>query len=410
MKWIDTDKWNEIFISISKHKLRTALTALGVFWGIFMLVILLGAGQGLQNGIAFQFQSDAINSIWIYGGRTSVEFNGLPQDRRIILNNDDLEDIQERFPQIPHIAGRVFLSGNQILKYKDKSLGYPVRAVHPDMRFIENTNVIKGRFLNTRDEKEIRKVAVIGDIVRQDVFGEEDPIGKQIILDSTAYSVIGVTLDEESDQAQREILIPISVGQVVYQGTRDISNLALITGDMTEKQVTDLEQGIKEILAVNHQFNPTDTRAIYVRNQYENYKNFLNLFLGIKAFLWFVGIGSILAGIVGVSNIMLIIVKDRTKEIGVRKALGATPGSIISMVLSEAIFITSIAGYMGLFCGVVILYLISGIESEFFRSPQINLLVGISAVMILVIAGTLAGLIPASQAAKINPVEAMRTE
>lgn len=409
MKWFDIEKWNEIFISISKHKLRTALTALGVFWGIFMLVILLGAGQGLQNGIAQQFRSDAINSLWIYGGSTSKEFNGLPQNRRIIFNNDDYKDIAKRFPQIPYLAGRVYLDNNLILKYKDKNLGFPVRAVHPDMRYIENINITQGRFINENDQKEIRKVAVIGEIVRRDVFGKEDPIGKEIILGSTAYYVVGVSYDTESDRAQREILIPISVGQVVYQGNENISNLGLITGDMNEVQVNELEKGITEVLAANHQFDPGDERAIRVNNRFQDYKNVQNLFLGIKAFLWFVGIGSILAGIVGVSNIMLIIVKDRTKEIGIRKALGATPRSIISMVLSEAIFITSIAGYFGLFFGVGILYLISGIESDFFRSPEINLGVGISAVLILVIAGTLAGLIPARQAAKINPIVAMRT-
>lgn len=409
MKWIDTEKWNEIFISISKHKLRTALTALGVFWGIFMLVILLGAGQGLQNGIAQQFQSDAINSLWIYSGSTSMEFNGLPKNRRITFDNNDYKEIADRFPRVPHLAGRVYLNNNLILKYKDKNLGFSVRAVHPDMKYIENINITKGRFLNEKDQKEIRKVAVIGEIVRKDVFGKEDPIGKEIILGSTAYSVIGVSYDAESDRAQREILIPISVGQVVYQGNENISNLGLITGDMDEGEVNALESGIIDVLAANHQFDPTDERAIRVNNRYEDYKNVQNLFLGIKAFLWFVGIGSILAGIVGVSNIMLIIVKDRTKEIGVRKALGATPRSIISMVLSEAIFITSMAGYIGFFFGIVILYLISGIDSDFFRNPEIHLGVGISAVLILVIAGTLAGLIPARQAAKINPIEAMRS-
>ena len=174
--------------------------------------------------------------------------------------------------------------------------------------------------------------------------------------------------------------------------------------------MADLEKGITDVLAANHQFDPADERAMRVNNRYEDYKNVQNLFLGIKAFLWFVGIGSILAGIVGVSNIMLIIVKDRTKEIGVRKALGATPRSIISMVLTEAIFITSMAGYIGLFFGIAVLYLISGIDSDFFRSPEIHLAVGISAVLILVIAGTLAGLIPARQAAKINPIAAMRSE
>lgn len=410
MKWIDLEKWNEIFISISKHKLRTALTALGVFWGIFMLVVLLGAGQGLQNGIAYQFQSDAINSIWMYGGSTSKEFSGLPKNRRIQFNNDDFIEISKRFPEIPHLAGRIYLSNAITLRYQDKNLGYSVRAVHPDMKYIENILITDGRFLNPEDQKQIRKVAVIGKIVKDDVFGDDDAVGKEVLLGSTAYTIVGVSYDQESDRAQREILIPMSVGQVVYQGNQNISNIGLVTGDMNQEQVMKLEQGLREVLAVNHQFDPTDERALNINNRYEDYKNVQNLFLGIKAFLWFVGLGSILAGIVGVSNIMLIIVKDRTKEIGIRKALGATPSSIVSMILSEAIFITSMAGYIGLFVGIMVLYMISGIESEFFRSPEINLGVGLLAVSILVVAGALAGLIPARQAARINPIVAMRAE
>src|SRR5699024_2250699 len=198
---------------------------------------------------------------------------------------------------------------------------------------------------------------VIGKIVRDDVFGDDDPIGKEVVLGSVSYTIIGVTYDPESDRAQREILIPISVGQVVYQGNERISNIGLTTGDMNQREVMELENGIKEVLASHHQFDMTDDRAVRIINRYEDYKQVKNLFLGIKAFLWFIGLGSILAGIVGVSNIMLIIVKDRTKEIGIRKALGATPRSIVSMVLSEAIFITSMAGYIGLFCGIAVLYL-----------------------------------------------------
>lgn len=409
MRWIDTEKWNEIFISISKHKLRTALTAIGVFWGIFMLVILLGAGKGLQNGVAGQFRADAVNILRIYNGTTSREFQGLPSDRRIYINNDDFDEIREKFPELPYMAGRINISGNQNLQYKDKNLSFNVRGIHPDMRFIENINVVSGRFINEKDLSEGRKIAVIGRIVAEDVFGKEDPIGREILLGSIHYQVAGVTNVPESDQANREILIPITVGQVVYQGNEQLSNLALVTGDKTGEEVAELEQKLRELLGANHQFDPLDERALYINNRYEDYKQVKNLFLGVDLFLWFVGLGSILAGIVGVSNIMLIIVKDRTKEIGIRKALGATPGSIVSMVLSEAIFITSMAGYIGLFCGVAVLYLIGGIESEFFMNPRINLSVGVAAILILVIAGGLAGLIPARQAARVNPIVAMRS-
>ncbi|GAA5222362.1 ABC transporter permease [Membranihabitans marinus] len=410
MKFIDLDKWSEIFQSIQKHKLRTGLTALGVFWGIFMLVVLLGSGQGLQNAIELKFKSDAVNSIWLYGGTTSKEFNGLPKGRNITFDNEDYEVIGEQFPEIENLAGRVFLRGNLILKYKDKNLSFSVRGVHPDMIKIENAIIESGRFINDEDQRQRRKVAVIGSIVSKEVFEDEDPIGKEILIGSTAYTVVGLVLDVENDRSQREIFIPISVAQVVYQGNDDIANLAMITGDMKEEEVAELETGIKNLLASKHQFHPSDVRAIYINNRFEDYQSFQNLFLGIKSFLWFVGLGSILAGIVGVSNIMLIIVKDRTKEIGIRKALGATPRSIVSMILTEAIFITSMAGYIGLVAGIMLLSLMSGVKSEFFLNPEIHLGVGVAAILLLVIAGALAGLIPALQAAKINPIVAMRTD
>lgn len=410
MKYFDLEKWDEIFMSIRKHKLRTGLTALGVFWGIFMLVILLGAGQGLQNAIEDQFKGDAINSIWLYGGVTSTEFNGLPKGRYINFTNTDFKMIQEKFPEIPHLAGRVFLSGSLVLKYKDKNLSFGVRGVHPDMIKIENAEIHAGRFINDNDQKYRRKVAVIGSTVSKEVFGAEDPLGKEILIGSTAYTVIGLSHDGESDQAQREVFIPISVAQVAYQGNERIANISLITGDMNQEEVLELESGIRHLLAINHQFNPSDDRALYINNRFEDYQNFQNLFLGIKGFLWFVGLGSILAGIVGVSNIMLIIVKDRTKEIGIRKALGATPRSIISMILTEAIFITSMAGYIGLVAGILILQLMRGIESDFFLRPEIHWSIGLSAITILVIAGAIAGFVPARHAAKINPIIAMKTD
>ncbi|WP_236975941.1 ABC transporter permease [Membranihabitans maritimus] len=410
MKFFDQDKWNEIFVSIQKHKLRTTLTALGVFWGIFLLVILLGSGQGMQNGIEKQFRGDALNSIWMYGGSTSKTFNGLPKGRRIQFNNDDFENLQEQFPEIEYLAGRVFLSGTQILKYKKKNLSFSVFGVSPDMIHVENAQITSGRFLNKTDEQKRRKVAVIGSQIKDEVFGNEDPIGKDILLGDGMYRVVGISHDPESNQAQREIYIPMSVAQVVFHGNENISNLSLIGGDLSEEQVNQLQQGITETLAANHQFDPTDNRALYINNRYEDYKRFQNLFLGIKSFLWFVGLGTVLAGIVGVSNIMLIIVKDRTKEIGIRKALGATPRSIVSMILTEAIFITSMAGYFGLAAGIVVLSLLDNLDSDFFSSPEINLGVGLAAIIILVIAGALAGLIPSMQAAKINPIVAMRTD
>ncbi|MCB0656861.1 MAG: ABC transporter permease [Saprospiraceae bacterium] len=406
---IDLDKWNEIFESIKRHKLRTALTALGVFWGIFMLVILLGAGQGLQNGVEYQFEGDATNSIRLSGGWTSKAYKGLPKGRRIYLNNEDIKILQRDFPEVDDISGRVFLRGNQQVRYKDKIFAYSVRGVAPTIAYLEQFMMVQGRFLNDGDDHLLQKNAVIGTLVKEELFGKEtDAVGKEINIGGIVYKVVGVYYDREGEQSLRDIYIPITVAQKVYQGTEYVNNIWFSTVDVDLDQAKSLENRIRRMMSAKYLFDPEDVRAMWVSNAIEEYQNFQNLFAGIKAFLWFVGLGSLFAGVIGVSNIMLIIVKDRTREIGVRKALGATPGSIVNMILSESIFITLMAGYFGMILGLVVLYFASSIESEFFRRPEIHLGVGFLAILILAIAGALAGWVPARQASRINPVIAMK--
>lgn len=407
---IDWDKWQEIFNSIRRHKMRTILTALGVFWGIFMLVILLGAGQGLQNGVAHEFRDDAINSVWVRRGTTSMPYKGLPKGRRVLFNNDNY-DYLTGFEEIDALTGRYYLQGgNQMVKYGEKSLSFPTVGVHPGHRVVENSIITEGRYINERDIKEIRKVVVIGLPVRRELFGEKNAIGEMVTIGGIVYTVIGIYRDTGGEEEMRMIYIPMSTAQKVYAGTENVHQLMFTVGDLSVEETNELTEEVRNDLARQLQFDPKDRRAVYIYNQAENYQELMNLFTAIRIFVWFVGLGSIVAGVIGVSNIMLIVVKDRTKEIGIRKALGATPYSIVSMILQEAVFITALAGYLGLIAGIGVIYLIRELEVDYFRNPQVDLSVAVAATIVLVLAGALAGLMPALQAARIHPVVAMKSD
>ncbi len=327
---IDWDKWQEIFSSIRRHKLRTILTALGVFWGIFMLVILLGAGQGLQNGVAYEFRDDAINSVWVRRGTTSIPYEGLPKGRRIVFNNDNY-DYLSTFEDIDALTGRYYLSGgNQMVRYGKKSLSFMTMGVHPGHKTIENSIIVEGRFINERDIREVRKVVVIGLPVQEELFAERNAIGEMISIGGISYKIVGVYKDIGGEEEMRTLYIPISTAQKVYDGTENVHQLMFTVDGLSVEETNQLTDVIRKDLARQLQFDPADRRAMYVFNLAEEYQEFQNLFAAIRIFVWFVGLGSIIAGVIGVSNIMLIVVKDRTKEIGIRKALGATPYSIVS--------------------------------------------------------------------------------
>jgi len=406
---IDIDKWQEIFSSIRRHKLRTALTAFGVAWGIFMLVALLGMGQGLQNGIEFDFRDDAVNSLWIRAGKTSKPFKGLKEGRRIQFNNSDYELLKSQFPEIDAISGRFYVSG-QTVSYKDKSMSFSTRGVHPGHQTIENSVMLEGRYILDKDLDAFSKVAVIGRIVRDDLFGEESPLGAQINIGGTIYKVVGVFKDTGGDEEMRNIFIPVTTAQKVYSGGNDLHQLMVSGGTLGLREMQVLESKVHNTLARHKKYDPTDERAVRIFNLAEEFQQIMGLMGAIKGLTWLVGIFSILAGVIGISNIMLIIVRDRTKEIGIRKAIGATPGSIVNMIMQESIFITSVAGYIGLLLGIGLIYGLSGVESEYFRNPQVNFGMVTIALLVLIITGTLAGLIPAFQASRINPVEAIKAD
>ncbi len=411
----DYDRWQEIFESLGRHKLRTLATALAVWWGIFMLVLLLGAGNGLQNSFERDFGDDALNSIWIWPERTTMEYKGFKPGRWIEFKNEDFEVLKTKVEGIDKITGRYYIPSSYLAEYKGKALPFSTRATHPDHLYLENTIITKGRYLNETDMDEYRKVCAIGKIVKEELMGKDvDPIGEYINLHGVKFKVVGEYIDEGHENEMKRIYIPITTAQRVFVGRDEINNLMVTVGDATEKQSQKIAENIRTELAALHNFSPQDKQAVYIRSNLSEYKKFNMIFTGIKFFIWIVGIGSIIAGVVGVSNIMLITVKDRTKEIGVRKAMGATPKSIVMMIMQESLFLTGVAGYFGLISGFAVVYgldqalIASGAEIEFFYNPQVDFTSVVLALIFLVVCGTLAGLIPAMQAAKVNPVEAMR--
>ena len=411
----DLDKWQEILLSLRKHKLRTSLTAFGVFWGIFMLVLLLGAGNGLQNGAEYEFRDDATNSLWIYPRRTSIAYQGLAQKRQIQFENTDYHLLKDQIEGTEYVTGRFYLPADlEKLVYNNVRYNFRVRCVHPDHQVLENTTMVEGRYINPKDIQAYRKVAVIGQLVKDEVFPNANPIGKYIEIGGISFQVVGVFTDTGGDDEMRMVYLPITTAQRSFSTRPLINQLMVTTGEAGLEEVMELEQTIVHRLAERHHFDPSDEQAIRVRNRVEHFQSIMSLFSMIRFFIWIVGVGSIIAGVIGVSNIMLIVVKDRTKEIGIRKALGATPWSVVSMILQEAVLITSVAGYLGMALGIGFIHSIRvimetyDIDGGFFRNPQVDVGMVLVATIVVVIAGAIAGLIPALKAARISPVEAMR--
>lgn len=406
----DIDKWQEIVATIKKNKLRTFLTGFSVAWGIFMLIILLGSGRGLENGIQKQFERDASNSIWIYRGQTSMPYKGLKPGRRIRFTNDDFEYSKREIKKIENLSSRLSVFQQRNLSYKNEYGNFDIIGVHPGTKALENVDILKGRFLNEIDVSSNRKVVAISTDVKEALFKDQPFLGEYIKINNIPFKVIGL-FEDSSERDNRRVYIPVSTTQKIFTGGREIQNLAFTTGDASMKESLEIEDEIRTNFAQRHNFNKDDQRAIYINNNVEEYQKFQNLFAGIRLFVWIIGIGTIIAGIVGVSNIMLIVVKERTKEIGIRKAIGATPTSIIGLVLLESVLITSFAGYVGLVLGVGLLELISPhIQSDFFTNPEADFRIAVSATILLVISGAVAGFVPARKAAKIKPVEALRDE
>ena len=414
----DFDKWQEILTTLRRHKLRTVLTAFGVFWGIFMLVLLLGVGRGLEKGVYANFEGLATNSFFVWGGKTSLPYKGLNPGRWIAITNADLKAIRENIPEVEHLNASLYLWDKPIINYRERSGSFSVLGDLPDLLAIEPREILQGRFINRLDVQSKRKTAVIGRRVKELLFGEEDPIGLYITIKGISFQVVGVfNLRKVGDQGRDPtelIHVPLPTFQQVFDYGEDVGWL----GICVKKQVSasEVETRVKNLLKRRHKVAPEDERGIGSWNAEKLFLKVQGLFYVLAFFIWLVGTGTIVAGIVSVSNIMLIIVKERTSEIGVRKALGATPFSIVSLILQEAVFITAVSGYMGLVAGVGAIEGISwlmdtfSLQNEIFTNPEIDFQMAITATILLVITGALAGLIPARSAAKINPIQALRSE
>lgn len=409
----DIDKWQEIFETMKKNKLRTFLTGFSVAWGIFMLIILLGSGYGLENGVRKAFEGDAANTIWVNPGQTSVAYKGLKAGRTIQFTNEDYDRVNNETPHIDKLSARIHIWRNNTVSYKKEYGGYDIIACHPGYGYYEMVEITDGRFLNDQDIMEYRKVIVISRLVRDALFKGEEPIDKFIHASGIPFKVVGVFEDTGGDRDMQRVYIPISTAQRIFNYGNKINNLSIVTKDINVEESHEMAEQIRQSLAQVHRFDPDDQRAVHIWNNLEQFKKFMSLFASIRLFIWIIGIGTIIAGVVGVSNIMMIVVKERTQEIGVRKAMGATPWSIISLILLESVLITSVAGYVGLVMGVGLLELISPMfetADTFFKNPQVDIRVAMGATLVMVVSGMLAGFVPARKAAAIRPIEALRYE
>lgn len=407
----DLDKWQEILSTINKNRMRTFLTGFSVAWGIFMLIVLLGSGKGLQNGIEAQFKQDAVNTIWFGPGTTSKNYQGLKSGRQIQFTNQDYEYVRDRMRGIDKISARFYMWQNRVISHKKDYGVFDLVCVHPDFQQIENASMENGRFINNLDIKKKRKVAIIGLPVRRALFKDSTKvIGEYIKVNDIPFMVVGVFTDKNERDMNR-VYLPISTSQMIAGSPNTIHNLS-ITSTLSASESEVFEKELRAVFAERHKFDKEDVNAMWIYNTVKEYKMFTNLFLGIQIFVSIIGAFTIIAGIVGVSNIMIIVVNERTKEIGIRKAIGASPASIIGMILLEAVFITAIAGYVGLVLGILTLQGASSIipSNPFFVNPEVDFNIALIATLVLIVAGTLAGLMPSLRASRIRPVEALRDE
>jgi putative ABC transport system permease protein len=410
------ESWQEIFETMLKNKLQTFLTMVSVFFGIFILVILVGFSSGIEKGVKSQFEEDATNRIAIRTRRTTKEYKGLNPGRLIQLRNNDFEEFNEKYTDNIEYKTSIYSVWRGQLVYNGEYGNYRVEGAYPDQQFIENQRMVSGRFINNNDVNQLEKVAVIGDQIKQDLFKKINPVGEYVQISGINFKVVGVYSDPGGKREESRVFIPLTTAQQIFNAGDKVRSLAytIKMSDNFDEAVAlsmALTESFENDIRTKHTISPDDRSAVRVENTLEEAKRIYTLIATISYVFWFVGIGTIIAGVVGVSNIMLIVVKERTKEIGIRKALGALPSSIIGMILQEAIFITAFAGFLGLFAGVGLLELISPmVDNDFIKSPQVDFKTAIITVTILIIAGVFAGFIPARRAAHIRPIEALRVE
>jgi len=408
----DLDRWREIFQSINKNRLRSVMSGFTVAFAILLFTLLFGIVSGLSNSFKSAFADDAKNFMKVRVWKTSKPYKGLQTGRRVQLKNEDYDYIGAAYKnKIQYQSARIFK--NFSIKHKNEANSYSVMAVNPDHQFLEKTIIDEGRFLNERDLNEKSKNIVIGRLIKSDLFGERPALGKRVTVNGSSYLVIGVFSDEGGDNEERKAFIPITTAQMMYGNNDYLSEIVLgydpnLSLDRAIAFGNQMERDLRKKMSIH----PDDQSALSVRNMAEANKG-IGQFMGILyAIVILIGSGTLVAGIIGISNIMIFVIKERTKEFGIRKALGAQPSSIVGMVVQESVLITTIAGYLGLSLGTYILSLIGdSLEKDYFiKDPSVSPVIVLGATLVLISAGLIAGYVPAKRAASIKPIEALRAD
>lgn len=419
---IDTEKWQEIFITLNQHKMRTALTAFGVFWGIFMLTVLLGAGKALENGVVEDFK-EIPNSVWIWPqSPTQLVYQGLPIGRQIRLTVEDIPAIVNAVPSVDKIYGQNSIGtwdGTPAYTvHKKRNGSFSIQGTHAGMANIYQQKMVEGRYINELDDSRRRKVAIIGSRVKDVLFEPgEEAVGADITLSGISFQVVGVfkssSTNPDSGEEER-IYIPNDTLRYAFNQVDWIGSIVILPKPGIHAATVEAE--VKKYLYTQKKVDPNDVGVLGSFNLQTEFDRVYGLFTGINVFSWIVAIGTIMAGAIGVGNIMLIVVKERTREIGLRKALGATPQSVVGMIVQESVFITAVAGYFGLVVGVLLLEAVNGLmaanggSAGMFRNPEVDFNTALSAVGVLILSGVLAALMPAVKAASVNPIVALQDE
>jgi putative ABC transport system permease protein len=407
------DFLHEIFATMRRNKLRTLLTGFAIAWGIFMLIVLLGAGNGFRNGVTSNFEGQAMNTVTIYGGRTNIPYGGYKAGRRIILDMRDVEFLRLHVPEIEFISPSISHWGADIT-YGKGSTDKQIDGVSPDAAIIEGVRIESGRFINDADVAMRRKVVVINSAVGSVLFRGEEPVGKWVNIDNVPFRVVGVN-DDRSPWGS--LYVPYTTALTLYSPSGELYKIGFTVRGIDSVQAgEEFDRSLARMLSARHKYHPDD-RALYIYNAASGALRMNRVFSMINVFILIIGLACLMAGVVGVGNIMLITVKERTREIGIRKALGATPASVLRLIIAEAVFITACAGYVGILLGVIVTETAASIIGKgggerltMFVDPTVGLGTAVSATLFMMACGVVAGLIPALKATRVRPIEAMRAE